>query len=403
MTTMVSLWVIRILFATFFITITGLLIEQIVTRLVPRTIRSRRWIWVGAMVGSVALPLASVWMTWGHPLLSLILYRPITLEATTEVVMNNQAFQVSSLHPLYKMIGWLGHVGVNRAILSTCIALSVLGLLIFIAVHTWLYVQRKQWVSSQVEGTDVLITPGIGPAVIGVRNPVIVLPTWVLGAPYEMQRAILQHEGSHIAAGDSRTLAVSALILALMPWNLALWWQYRRLRAAIETDCDARVLANGVNVRQYGEMLLRVATRALPVPILSPAFCANPSLIERRIVAMTKFSPRCPRIQVMVYACAALVTSLAAMDTTSRDSSAFVTQMKMDFLGSLVLNTDALFNDGKLELTLPGKARMHMRMQIGGRQPKQLTQVPQIPAQSNAQYSARSASSHFTLTWADPK
>ena len=35
------------------------------------------------------------------------------------------------------------------------------------------------------------------------------------------------------------------MAVVLMPWNLPLWWQWRRLRFAIEVDCDARVLASG--------------------------------------------------------------------------------------------------------------------------------------------------------------
>ena len=53
-------------------------------------------------------------------------------------------------------------------------------------------------------------------------------------------------------------LALAQLALLVMPWNLALWWQIRRLRVAVELDCDARVLRSG-DVRFYGDLLLDVA------------------------------------------------------------------------------------------------------------------------------------------------
>ena len=37
-----------------------------------------------------------------------------------------------------------------------------------------------------------------------------------------------------------------------MPWNLALWWQLRRLRLAVEMDCDNRVVAALGDPNPYG-------------------------------------------------------------------------------------------------------------------------------------------------------
>ncbi|UUZ52386.1 hypothetical protein LP419_22985 [Massilia sp. H-1] len=46
-----------------------------------------------------------------------------------------------------------------------------------------------------------------------------------------------------MAARDPQLLGLALLVLVAMPWNLPMWWQLRRLRHAIEVDCDARVLA----------------------------------------------------------------------------------------------------------------------------------------------------------------
>ena len=45
----------------------------------------------------------------------------------------------------------------------------------------------------------------------------------------------------------------------------------RKLRLAIELDCDRRVLATGVPRRRYGEMLIDVAARCVRPPLGAPA------------------------------------------------------------------------------------------------------------------------------------
>jgi TonB family protein len=79
----------------------------------------------------------------------------------------------------------------------------------------------------------------------------------------------------------------AALSVALMPWNLALWFQARRLRVAIELDCDARVLRTHPRPERYGLLLLTIAQRRSLVPsMLAPMLSEPASHLERRILAM---------------------------------------------------------------------------------------------------------------------
>ena len=55
----------------------------------------------------------------------------------------------------------------------------------------------------------------------------------------DIERHVL--EASH--GRDPLVLHAAALLALVTPWNLALWWLNRRLRLAVELDCDARVLA----------------------------------------------------------------------------------------------------------------------------------------------------------------
>ena len=57
------------------------------------------------------------------------------------------------------------------------------------------------------------------------------------------------------------TLMTAGLAAVLLPWNLPVWWQLRRLRLAIEVDCDARVVRRGGDLRQYASLLIEVGRR----------------------------------------------------------------------------------------------------------------------------------------------
>ena len=79
---------------------------------------------------------------------------------------------------------------------------------------------------------------------------------------------------------------------ALTPWNAPLWWMARRLRFAIELDCDARVLKGRPDPSAYGSLLLDVSERTMGGAMPIAALAEPVSLIERRIEAMTSRLPR---------------------------------------------------------------------------------------------------------------
>jgi TonB family protein len=99
---------------------------------------------------------------------------------------------------------------------------------------------------------------------------------------------VLVHEGEHVRAGDPRLLAGALALLTLTPWNQLSWWQLRRLRAAMEIDCDRRVLAQERDPRRYGNTLLTVAAQITPERSLGlAAFSESTHSLHSRIVAMT--------------------------------------------------------------------------------------------------------------------
>jgi hypothetical protein len=115
----------------------------------------------------------------------------------------------------------------------------------------------------------------------------VVLPEWVLGMDAALRALILSHEAEHRAARDPYLLFTATLLTALFPWNLPLWVQARRLRIAIEIDCDNRVLDRHPRWREYALLLVTIAQRqAAKTRPLTAALLEPTSNLERRIMAM---------------------------------------------------------------------------------------------------------------------
>lgn len=96
----------------------------------------------------------------------------------------------------------------------------------------------------------------------------------------------MRHEEEHRKAHDARVLFIASLPLLLMPWNLAIWWQLRRLSLAIEMDCDNRVVSALGDPNAYGDLLLRIAEAANRGPRLQLAFLGGIGSLERRLTAL---------------------------------------------------------------------------------------------------------------------
>ena len=168
-----------------------------------------------------------------------------------------------------------------------------------------------------VDDVPVLVTGTIGPAVIGAWRPRVLLPAALLDLDIPLRRLVLRHELEHCRANDQMVVLGSALALALVPWNLPLWWISRRCRLALEVDCDARVLAGESNARLYGQLLMLISQRQ-HATVLAPMLAASNSHLERRIAAMlpVKMNGRGARIAIAL--AATIVAGIAAC--TSRIS-----------------------------------------------------------------------------------
>src|SRR5687768_10980420 len=116
------------------------------------------------------------------------------------------------------------------------------GTLLFLAA-TSLRFQRtlRRWPTLQINDRLVSIAEDVGPAVFGVFNPRIILPRWLLDTHFSTRWVVLEHGQAHIIGRDALLLASALILVALMPWNLPLWW--RRVHGrTVQRDRKTRVL-----------------------------------------------------------------------------------------------------------------------------------------------------------------
>jgi hypothetical protein len=175
----------------------------------------------------------------------------------------------------------------------------------------------------------VLVSSDAGPALLGVLRSRIVLPRWVLALPRYEREIILAHERAHAAAFDPALVHAAAFAIVLQPWNIGLWAIFARLRLAIETDCDRRVLGVVDDARAYGQLLITVYQRSASTRAAYIAFVTRQSNLEQRIERMTR-APRLVSVGSMaailaisVFATTAWVTPSPRQSPMSSKVSAF--------------------------------------------------------------------------------
>jgi len=155
-----------------------------------------------------------------------------------------------------------------------------------------LHRSARHWPRRTVEGCTLRIAPTAGPAVLGYFRPEIILPEWLLESSASRLRLVIAHERAHVAARDSLLWLCALLSLALVPWSIPMIWQVRRLRFAIEVDCDARVIRCGAGLREYGHALLAVSHRKRLASMAALSMAARPSVLERRLSILAAVNTR---------------------------------------------------------------------------------------------------------------
>jgi len=250
--------------------------------------RPTRWAWIIALAGSYAIPVAA-WLrpeafaTFAVPVPAAVESsgRPsLSTTLTTSTIVHQPSRRPFSLTDLDTPLRW----GWGLASIALVLVLGV--------ATTRLVSMQHRWRRAAVDGRHVLVSPNVGPAVVGVWSPRVVLPEWALQLPERERELMLVHEEQHVRAADPALIAMGFALVLLAPWNVALWWQWRRLRLAVEMDCDARVLSQGRSAPAYGELLFRVGRRRSPQMVGIAAFGEPASFLESRIRRMLGRTPK---------------------------------------------------------------------------------------------------------------
>jgi len=232
----------------------------------------RRFAWLAAIIASVIWPITTLLPSAASTTTATLLPFRVTVPAL-QVAAGRNALASVTLVDEALVIGWVLASGLLFARLLADIMI----------------VRRARlgWPVHQIDGKHARLTTDVGPAVVGLRSMELVLPQWILSLDEPLRTLVLRHEEEHRAARDPHLLIVARLATILMPWNPAVWYAARRLRLAIELDCDARVLRAHPSTQRYGMLLLTIAQRRTTVPTaLSPMLSESTTQLERRILAM---------------------------------------------------------------------------------------------------------------------
>ena len=221
--------------------------------------------------------------------------------------------------------------GLDRAALVVWGASSLATLLIFGAVLGVMARSRRRWPRRSVDGEEVYVSAGFGPALIGVARPSVVIPEWLFCASARAGSVAILHEREHARAGDHLALLYGALVVALFPWNPAVWWMVRNLRGAVEIDCDRRVIASGIPAGDYGKLLLAIGVGQHRRWVFAPALVESRHSLERRLKVMAAKKMKLNPLRAATLAGLSLATVFIACDT---DAPTGIDDALVELLGS---------------------------------------------------------------------
>lgn len=152
--------------------------------------------------------------------------------------------------------------------------------------------------------------PGVeSPFTLGILRPRIFLPAGLQGPE---RQAVLRHERTHIARGDTVTKPLFYAIACLHWWDPLVWLALAQFERTMECACDEAAVRGLVPERRrdYGESILRFAT--LPRGQVPGSLAFSRGRVKERVVRVLRYR-RPGRLALLGCALAALLTATACM------------------------------------------------------------------------------------------
>lgn len=169
-------------------------------------------------------------------------------------------------------------------------ALAAIGALVWRQAATLSMLGR---LTPEAPGLIRAANPAIGPAIVGILRPRIVLP-----ADFEQrfdareQALVMAHERAHLAVWDVRINAATALIRCLSWFNPLIHLAAVLVRVDQELACDEAVVRRHPGDRRaYAEALLKTQVTPAPLPLGCYWPVRSPHRLKERILMLTRKSP----------------------------------------------------------------------------------------------------------------
>lgn len=253
-------------------------------------------VWTGVLALMLLLPW---WIAWGPkatlPVLAARPQPPILL----------QAAPLAAVAALHEAIPPAPPPRPNWTWRDACLGIYLLGvaaLLLRLSIGT----AR----AAKLTGADCA-----APVTVGLLRPRVILPENWRDWPRAKLEAVLAHEGAHARRRDPLVQFCALLNRALFWFHPLAWWLEPHLAGLAEEACDAEVLAQGHDPRDYSEYLLELARAVRQAGMrLNAAGMAMPGgRLPRRIgkIVAGAAPDRLPRWKMMAAAAACAVCSAA--------------------------------------------------------------------------------------------
>jgi beta-lactamase regulating signal transducer with metallopeptidase domain len=179
---------------------------------------------------------------------------------------------------------------------ALAIAVWVVGALAALGLMAW-----RQWASLSLLGRLLpeagglvrAANPAVGPAVVGVMRPRIIVPADFEDRFDDRERTvILAHERAHLAAWDVRVNAAAALARCILWFNPLIHLAAGLIRIDQEIACDETVVARHPTERRaYAQALLKAQVKPAPLPLGCYWPARSRNRLKERVLMLTRKSP----------------------------------------------------------------------------------------------------------------
>lgn len=224
----------------------------LVLRMTPRQNAAARFtVWFSTLLAIAGLPLLVA--STPHPIISGALTRPaVTVPEWWALYL----FAAWALIASYSLLGVARAACHLRALRRSCtpIESSELDSVVEGTLRRYRMERPVEFCTSE----QVKV-----PTAIGLMNPTIVVPRWVLHelSAQDLNQIIL-HELAHLRRRDDWTNLIQQVVKGLFFFHPAVWWIEKKIALEREMACDDAVLTETNSPRAYAECLANLAERS---------------------------------------------------------------------------------------------------------------------------------------------